>query len=152
MFGSNNLIQDPDGLILDNYTKSELKLDNHVKSFVKVSTIINASNPHFYNTINNLNMYGLDNKIITSFGAFSEFSIPHYESPAYIAHYCIQSEETYLKRKVVLPADDTGNKRPFNVSNIKSIHKMYNEVENLYPKTKYSENIKKFLAKYNATY
>jgi len=152
MFGSNNLIKDPDGLILDNYTKSESKLNNHVKSFVKVSKILNASNPHFYHTINNLNMYGINNKLITGFGAFSDFPIPHYDSPAYIAHYCIQSEETYIKRKVFLPADDTGNKRQFDMSNIKSIHNMHNEADNLYPKIKYAENIKKFLAKYGATY
>jgi hypothetical protein len=97
-------------------------------------------------------MYGINNKLITGFGAFSDFPIPHYDSPAYIAHYCIQSEETYIKRKVVLPADDTGNKRQFDMSKIKSIHNMHNEADNLYPKIKYAENIKKFLAKYGATY
>jgi hypothetical protein len=152
MFGSNNLIKDPNGLILDNYTKSDLLLNMHVKSFVRPSEIINATNPHFYNIKNTLKMYGTNNKILLGNKAFNENPIPYYDAPAYIAHYCIQSEETYINRKVIIPADDTGNKRVFNINSIKSIHTHHNNNDNLQPKTKYSENIKKFLLKYNVSF
>lgn len=36
-FGSNYHVNEPSGLMLENYTKSELYLDKHVKTFVKTS-------------------------------------------------------------------------------------------------------------------
>ena len=62
--------------------------------------------------------------------------------PAYIGHYVHQSEETYLRRKINLPTDDTGI---FRNNDVKNIHNSSNSHENLFPKNKYSENIKKFL-------
>ena len=146
MFGSNNLVKDPDGLILDNYTKSELLLDQHVKSFVRPNEILSATNPHFYNIKNNLKMYGINNKILSNGNpAFNPLPIPFYKSPAYIAHYVYQSEESFIKRKGMLPADDTGTMRNINTSNVKHIHNSYNIGENLQPKIKYAERIKQFL-------
>jgi hypothetical protein len=48
MFGSNNLIDEPSGLILENYTKSSMKLDKHVKSFVRTNQTRYSDNPHYY--------------------------------------------------------------------------------------------------------
>ena len=45
MFGSNNLLEEPSGLILENYTKSSLLLDQHVKSFVRPQEVIKSDNP-----------------------------------------------------------------------------------------------------------
>jgi hypothetical protein len=146
MFGSNNLIKDPNSLIFENYTKSDLLLDKHVKTFVRPNEVLNVSNPHYYIIKNNLKMYGINNKILSRNAAFNPVSMPFYKSPAYIAHYVTQSEETYIKRKGLLPADDTGNMRNINVSNVSNIHNMHNKGENLQPKIKYSENINKFLA------
>jgi hypothetical protein len=42
MFGSNNLEKDPDGLILENYTKSDSSLNEHLKSFTRPKKIINV--------------------------------------------------------------------------------------------------------------
>jgi hypothetical protein len=65
---------------------------------------------------------------------------------AYIAHYVNQSEETYIKRKVNLPRDDTGEKR--HQENIKDIHNQFNSIENIYPKNKYANKVKIFLKQY----
>jgi hypothetical protein len=148
MFGSNNLKNEPDDLILNSYTKSQLKLDKHVKTFARTSKITNAVNPHYYNIINRNKMFGMNGKIITDLPCFNELSIPYYSAPAYIAHYVNQSEETYVKRKGLLPADDTGKFRRITHDCIDNLHKQYNDVDNLEPKCKYSENVKKFLEQF----
>jgi hypothetical protein len=63
---------------------------------------------------------------------------------AYIAHYVNQSEETYIKRKVLMPTDDTNSFRPKNLD----IHNCHNTVVNLDPKNKYADGINKFLEHY----
>ena len=141
MFGSNNLVNDPDGLILENYTKSSLLLDQHVKSFVRPNEIVNATNPHFYNIKQRSKMFGTNNRVISS--AFNKHNIPYNESSAYIAHYVNQSEETFISRKITLPRDDTGEMRCS--LNVKGIHNEFNDHENLQPKLKYADNVKKFL-------
>jgi hypothetical protein len=146
MFGSNNLVKDPDSLILENYTRSELILDKHVKTFVRPNEVLGVTNPHYYIIKNNLKMYGINNKILSGCGAFNPLNIPFYKSPAYVAHYVTQSEETYKKRKGTLPADDTGKMRNIDNTNVTHIHNMYNKGENLQPKIKYAEKINKFLS------
>jgi hypothetical protein len=147
MFGSNNLIYEPSGTILENYTKSELYLNKHVKSFVRPNEVVKADNPHFYNIRYPLKMYGVDKRLEKEEKSFNTFNVPFYQSPAYIAHYVNQSEETYIKRKKKLPRDDTGEFRDIN--DIKLMHKLYNDGTNLQPKIKYAENVKRFLHQFN---
>jgi len=64
MFGSNYLTKEPDGLILESYTRSELCLNNHVKSFVRPNKIINSVNPHYYNMINPNRCFDTNNNIM----------------------------------------------------------------------------------------
>jgi len=106
-FGSNNHVKDPDGLLLENYTKSDAKLHNHVKSFVRPSQIINATSPHFYNIMNPIRNITINNKVLSKPSPFNECDLNFNEAYAYIAHYAIQSEETYTRRKVELPTDHT---------------------------------------------
>jgi hypothetical protein len=141
LFGSNNHVKDPEGLILENYTKSEINLDQHVKSFVRPGEVVKAVNPHYYVIQNPNRMFGMNKRLNEPF-CFNTINVNYSISPAYIAHYVNQSEETYLRRKVNLPADDTGN---FRNNDIKNIHNYYNSNENLFPKNKYSEIVKKFL-------
>ena len=143
MFGSNNLIEEPDGLILENYTRSCKLLDQHVKSFVRPSEVKNSDNPHYYHMRNPSKMIGINFKVLKSQYYFNNIQIPFYNAPAYIAHYVYQSEETYLKRKVNLKGDD-GRSRP-NMG--KDIHRHYNDGINTQPQ-KYVQQIKEFL-KYN---
>jgi hypothetical protein len=143
-FGSNNHVSDPKGLILENYTKSESVLDKHVKSFVRPNEVISAITPHFYSIQNKSRMFGINKRLndqVEEF-SFNTTNMNYLIVPAYIAHYAYQSEETYLRRKVNLPTDDTGI---FRNNDIQNIHNCWNGHENLFPKNKYSENIKKFL-------
>jgi hypothetical protein len=141
LFGSNNFVLDPIGLILENYTKSSTKLDHHVKSFVRPDEIKFTDNPHFYHMKNELRMLGSNFKILNSPKCFNKLDIHFEKANAYIAHYMYQSEESYKKRKVDLKPDD-GTSR-LNIG--KNIHKFYNEIENLQPQ-KYVDQIKNFLS------
>jgi hypothetical protein len=143
MFGTNNLQKEPDGLILDNYTKSQLQLDKHVKTFVRPNEAVTATNPHFYKIRNSNRMFHVSNRIMNPQIGYSFFPnpIPFYKSLAYIAHYIYQSEETYNNRKVKLPRDDNGAMREKDGN----IHKSFNEVTNNQPKNKYSQIVNDFL-------
>jgi hypothetical protein len=141
VFGSNNHVKDPEGLILENYTKSEQNLDQHVKSFVRPGEVIKAINPHYYTIQNPNRMFGMNKRLNEPFH-FNNINVNYSIAPAYIAHYANQSEETYLRRKIHLPTDDTGIFRNNDVTNI---HNNSNSHENLFPKNKYSEIVKKFL-------
>uniref|UniRef100_A0A6C0KXQ0 Glycosyltransferase family 92 protein n=1 Tax=viral metagenome TaxID=1070528 RepID=A0A6C0KXQ0_9ZZZZ len=149
-FGSNNHTIDPEGLMLDNYTRSDAKLDHHVKSFVRPSQIINATSPHFYNIVNSLRNITINNKILSPPNAFNECDIKFDEAHAFIAHYAIQSEETHTRRKVNLPTDNTGTFR--GNPNSSDLHKAHNSTENCIPKIKYAERVKKFLSNFDGTF
>lgn len=143
MFGSNNFIQEPSGMILENYKLSCLTLDKHVKSFVRPNLIMYSDNPHYYKMKNPKRMIGLDFKIMTGEKCFNSINIPFYKAPAYIAHYVYQSEETYLRRKINL----IGDNGLVRVNLGKEIHNLYNDKVNLQPQ-KYIRNIKEFLNYY----
>jgi hypothetical protein len=146
LFGSNHLIKDPDGLILENYTKSDLLLNDHLKSFVRPSKIIRPINPHFYHIRDPTRYFGINNVNITKLHHSNVFDVEYYKAPIYIAHYVNQSEETFTKRKLNLPRDDNGQIRQLN--DIIEIHNQFNSTENNHPKKKYAEKVKKFLKQY----
>jgi hypothetical protein len=140
MFGSNYLVEDPSGTILQNYTRSCRNLDRHVKSFVRPESVINSDNPHYYHIRNKTKSIGLGFNVLNYPQCFSELNIPFYKSPAYIAHYVFQSEESYLKRKINMIGDDGRRRGDMG----KDIHNHYNDVVNLQPQ-KYVNQIKEFL-------
>lgn len=144
MFGSNHLVEEPEGLILENYNRCSLKLDKHVKSFVRPNEVKFSDNPHFYHMKNPYRMIGLDFKMISYPQYCHELNIPFYKSPAYIAHYVYQSEETYKKRKINLIADDGTVRGDMG----KGVHNLYNDVINVQPQ-KYVKQIKEFLQYYS---
>ena len=140
MFGTNYLTTAPDGLILENYTRSRERLDHHVKTFVRPYQAIKSDNPHYYHIKNKSKMLGIDFKIMKPQYCYHHSDIPFYNAPAYIAHYVYQSEETYLKRKINMLGDD-GIMR----SNLgKEIHNQFNDGINTQPQ-KYVRQIKEFL-------
>jgi len=143
MFGSNYLVKEPTNTIIESYTRSCIKLDRHVKSFVRPQEVVYSDNPHYYRIRNKKKSIGLAFNILKQKPCFSYLNIPFYKSPAYIAHYVFQSEESYLKRKINLIGDD-GRQRE-NMG--KEIHKHYNDVVNLQPQ-KYVKQIKEFLQYY----
>jgi hypothetical protein len=144
MFGSNYHIEEPSGLILENYKRSCFNIDRHVKSFVRPNEVKYSDNPHFYHIKNPLKMLGLNFKILQEPYCFSNLNTPFYKSPAYIAHYVYQSEETYKRRKINFSGDD-GRIRP-NIG--KEIHNLYNDGINSQPQ-KYINQIKEFLEYYS---
>lgn len=148
MFGSNYLKEEPKGLLFDNYTKCSIKLDIHVKSFVRPREIESATNPHYYNIRNRNRMYGIDRKVLEGMPALNPLSASFDKIPAYIAHYFVQSEETYRKRKGLIPRDDSGTTREITDDDIKNIHNQYNEIDNLQP-MKYSDKIRQLLNHFN---
>ena len=142
LFGSNFLDKDPNDLIVNSYTRSEKMLNPHVKTFVLTSAAEKATNPHFYNLADNHYQYSFNGLMKYPF-CQNVVSKSFHEMPAYIAHYITQSKETYYRRKVNLPADDTGSKR--DVKNIDSIHNSHNEIENYEVRDLFADNIKDFL-------
>ena len=149
MFGTNNLIHDPDDLILNSYTKSDLILNQHVKSFVRPFQAIKADNPHFYHVKYPNKMCGTNN-LLTSPYYFNTNIVEYTSVPAFIAHYVYHSEETYVNRKVNLLYDDTGNKR--NKIDTGHLHSLHNSDENTFPKLKYAASVKGFLNQYGHTF
>jgi hypothetical protein len=151
MFGSNNLTKDPNGLILENYTKSDCSLYDHVKTFVRPNEVLSANNPHFFNIKNKLRMFGTNNKRITAPYARNVLNCDFNKVSAYVAHYATQSEEAFRNRKC-RPTDDTGNMKHAIDYDVTQIHKKHNACDNFYPKKAYAERVKKFLLKRNCTF
>ena len=149
LFGSNYLKNDPDDLIIENYTKSDLFLNDHLKSFVRPSKIVRAVNPHFYYIRDPTRYFGINNINLKNTYYSNNYHVEYSKAPIYIAHYLNQSEETFTKRKITLPRDDTGVHRQLNV---REIHNQFNSTENNYPRNKYAVGIKKFLKHYGHDY
>ena len=147
MFGTSHIIKEPHGLITENYVKSQENLDQHVKTFVRPNEVKYADNPHFYNMKNKNKMYNIDGNKMDSFKPFyfHDNPVSFNNVGSYLAHYFYQSEETYVKRKLCLPKDDTGTMRGKKDPHI---HSQYNDVLNETIKNKYSNNIKLFLNKF----
>lgn len=145
MFGTNHLKTDPDGLILENYTKSDVILNDHVKSFVRPFQAQHTSNPHFYHIKNKSRMCAL-NTILSEPYYMNKKTVEYTKVPAFIAHHVNQSEETYINRKINLPRDDNGSTR--EKLDIDHLHTIYNSIENTFAKLKYANNVRRFLRQY----
>jgi hypothetical protein len=138
MFGTNHHKKEPvSGLIIENYTKSDLKLDKHVKTFVRPTQVINALTPHFFVISEPRRMFSLNMKPMYDSKSFNEWDVNYNMCSGFIAHYVFQSEESYINRKINLPRDDNSMFRQME----ENIHAKHNEVENLSVKNKYAERI-----------
>lgn len=143
-FGTNNHVREPAGLILENYTKSESHLDIHVKTFVKTQFVINCGNPHYYKMQHGSLMVSINRQIMNPLElSFNRWNVEYSKSPAYIAHYINQSEESYVNRKLKLPKDDIVGMRERDTD----LHKKHNDVTNMDPANKYASLVKEFLSK-----
>ena len=143
MFGSNNHKKEPSGTIIENYTKSDLLLNKHVKSFVRPSQVTNITNPHFFHIRNPDRRVSMQYNVMDQqHPEFNECQIEYTKSNAYIAHYVYQSEETYINRKLNLPRDDANAFR----NKEKNIHNHHNIVDNQSLVNKYLDNINNFLS------
>lgn len=145
-FGTNFHVKEPPGLILENYTKSDLLLDKHVKTFVKTQFVVKSENPHYYRMQRGCRHISINRKIMNPKElSFNLWNVEYSQSPAYVAHYIFQAEEIYINRKIKLPTDDTGNIR----TKCEDIHNYnnFNGCENKEPLNKYASKIKEFIDK-----
>jgi hypothetical protein len=144
MFGSSGYVEQPSGLITENFIRSEIRLDKHVKSFVRPSQVMTVVNPHWF-YIQNKNRYYSCNGTRMAIGPFNNQPLPFIKASAYIAHYVIQSEHEYRRRKG-RQMDDGSAAR---VTDTSDVNKMYNNVTNNQMQNKYSKRIKEFLKGHN---
>jgi hypothetical protein len=144
MFGTSGHIKQPKGLLTNNFTRSNIRLDKHVKSFVRPSTVIRVDNPHFF-VIQNPNRYFSAMRTRMPMNPFNNQPLPFVKTIAYIAHYYTQSEEEHWRRKSRALDDGSNNK----ANSITDVHNLYNEVINTQLQNKYSQHIKDFLQKYH---
>jgi len=141
-FGSNFHKETPKNLLIENYTKSDLILDKHVKTFIRPYAAKYPRDPHHYK-MNSNRLFCLPKKNMQPNSPFNTINIPYTNVGSYIAHYIFQSEESYKKRKCILPADDSGNFREINID----IHSSHNNFENTTIKDKYAEQVKEVIKK-----
>jgi hypothetical protein len=142
VFGTNHHVQEPSGLILENYTKSSMHFDRHIKTFVRPSQVstVCATNPHFYHIVRPNRMFAVTGECLNNQSIVNPTKKDIRKATAFIAHYSFQSEESYLSRKLLLPTDDIGDFRKKELN----IHARNNDVENRMP-LKYVSDVVRFM-------
>lgn len=140
MFGTSGYKEQPKGLLTENFIRSDLRLNSHVKSFVRPSLAVKSVNPHYFVMVNPLRCYS-GNGTRMPMGSFNNQPLPFIKAQAYIAHYYTQSEEEHIRRKHRMLDDGSQNKD----SGFPDVHKVYNSYVNNQLQNKYSEKIKSFL-------
>ena len=143
MFGTSGHKNQPKGLITENFIRSELRLNSHVKSFVRPSVAVKVLNPHYYVVLNPSRCFS-GNGVRMKMGPFNNQPLPFINVPAYIAHYYTQSEEEHIRRKSRTLDDGHINKSDA----LHEVHKKYNNVVNNQLQYKYSGKTKEFLKNY----
>lgn len=143
MFGSSHHVDQPEGLLTEHFDHSEMCLDQHVKSFVRPECVKSISNPHYYNIFDANRCYSGSMIGKMNMGPFHPPAtrVPFIHAIAYIAHYFVQSEQEYRRRKGRAMDDGTPNKMGLETT----LHSMYNQVVNRQLACKYSHAIKEAL-------
>jgi hypothetical protein len=152
LFGTNFHDKHPEGLIIDNFIRSDSQLNEHLKTFIRPGEFL-SPNPHRPTIKNADKAYHFNGKCLNRiFPIYKENK--HYINPIdfreakiFIAHYFYQSKEKYFRRKLSLPRDDNGQPRnPEELSfNLSTIDSHNNETINTLVKDRYSNKIKEFL-------
>jgi len=141
MFGSN--YKDlTNGGILENYIRSDGKLNQHIKSFLRIKYIalddIKNYNPHVYMMKDMSKSYNIDGGRYTKDTPFFyETSKKFDQVGMFVAHYVYQSYDVYIGRKIARPRDGTGTFR--NVIPKDEFHKCHNDLHNTYVFDKYNK-------------
>ena len=105
MFGS-NYHKNRQNSIIESYTRSELFVDQHVKTFARPDKISTNLGPHTYDVLNKNRRYSINNNIKNDDGPFVHTNLEYYNVDAYIAHFVYQSEEDFMLRKGARARDD----------------------------------------------
>lgn len=144
MFGTSGFKNQPKGLITENFIRSELRLNSHVKTFVRPHAIVKTTNPHYFIISNPSRCYSVNGTKMTM-GPFNNQPIPFIKAVAYIAHYYTQSEDEHMRRKSRMLDDGSVNKS----SGLPEVHKSFNNYANNQLQNKYSHKTKEFLKQHN---
>lgn len=141
-FGTNNHSKNPPGLVIENFTKSTIKIkDSAIKTFIKVDKAIKYNNPHWCRMDKNIVGKTIHGENWTPC-PFVKNNLGIKEK-VYINHYIYQSYEEYYRRKCSRRRDDNGGMRPILTEEV--LHTKFNEVNNTFLKDNYAKLIKKFL-------
>lgn len=145
IFGSNGLIHEPSDVVIASYNRSATKFCREVKSIARVRAIsFPIVSAHYFALSHGLTV-GMNNKTVDKSAPYyhvmrSRFNFSVVD--AYVAHFQIQSKETYFSRKLNRTRDDGGGHWPgldFNADN---------DVENMFPSLKYAMLIRERLERH----
>ena len=139
LFGS-NYHKNRQNSLIENYTRSEIILDQHVKTFARPDKILTNLGPHTYKVIDNNRRYSINKNIKNDDGPFVHTNLEYYNVDAYIAHYFFQSEEDFILRKCRTRDDNTKLDKLF----LNNIHYHYNKYINISIRDKYLFKIRNF--------
>lgn len=131
VFGSNYLEKTPKEMV-KSYTRSLAKLHQEVKVFVRPRMVDNKRlpSPHYFYMKPGARSVGWDGGDLTGPRYTDKSGMDKNLATAYIAHYILQSYETYLLRKGSRDRDDIpGVKWPHVPRN--SFHARYNDIINM---------------------
>ena len=123
LFGSNYHKNKQNSLIY-NYTRSDLIVDKHVKTFARPDKILTNLGPHTYEVFDKNRRYSINHNIKNDDGPFVHTNLEYYNVDAYIAHYFYQSEEDFMFRKG-RARDDNTNLEALFFNNIHQHHNNY---------------------------
>jgi hypothetical protein len=143
MFGSNYQISRQKSII-ETYTRSELIVDQHVKTFARPDKISTNLGPHTYDVLDKNRRYSVNKNIKNDDGPFVHTNLEYYNVDAYIAHYVYQSEEDFMLRKAARARDDNSSNM-FNKSFLNILHLHHNNHINTSIRDKYLFKINNFL-------
>jgi hypothetical protein len=140
MFGSNYLDQEPEGMMLDNYIRCNPKINIHIKSVGKVSSILSFNSAHCYH-VNSIekSVYAYQNKRFKTSNSFWN-DIPnksYTDLPAYICHYINQAFSVYKQRRLSRQRDDGSIRKQTHTPD--SLDLLDNDIINVEVRDKYSE-------------
>ena len=144
MFGSSNHETQPQGLIMNNFTHSDDKLNPHVKTFVRPAFVSQAINPHYYPAIHPSRSFAATGNAVESMSAFNLVDIEFRNAPAYVAHYVVQSKQEFLRRKGREMDDGTGDKS--NMYAADQLHVVHNNYPNDQMAKRHGEELDKLFS------
>ena len=138
MYGTNHLNQQPEGLVIENFTRCA-RSHPAVKCLVKTRDVIKAPHVHYWSLRApcGVDANGRPWKI-----GFANTATRGIDDAAYISHFVYQSYAKYLERKINRKTDDGVQRR---VKGRAELHSQYNAIENR-TLVEFGPKIKEFLA------
>ncbi|AYV86694.1 MAG: hypothetical protein Sylvanvirus6_35 [Sylvanvirus sp.] len=133
-FGSNQLEDNTKNTLIDVFTRSEDHLNPHIKTLVNPSLVSGCRDPHTYHFHSHVqvNRYNGKRERIRYDDAHSiqnQYDKNKDAPGAYIAHYCYQSWQEYLVRKIQRVRDDIPVFRDIMAKEL--FHALYNNKSNM---------------------